>query len=151
MLKHFNVGDDTVYCWDVVNEALDDNDSNPNVTYRKSGFYNSVRSEEYIAHAFKKADAVARQIKSDVQLFYNDYNLDNPNKRAKAVRLINYVRSQGGRIDGIGMQGHYKMPTFNLENFEESIRTFTGMGLDVQLTELDLSIYAWREPGDKTF
>lgn len=151
MLKHFNVGDDTVYCWDVVNEALDDNDSNQNETYRKSGFYNSVGSEEYIVHAFKKADAVAREIGSDVQLFYNDYNLDNPNKRAKAVKLINYVRSQGGRIDGIGMQGHYKMPTFNLKNFEESIRTFTGMGLDVQLTELDLSIYAWGEPGIKPF
>ena len=152
MLKHFNKGgDDTVYCWDVVNEALDDNDSNPNETYRKSGFYNSVGSEEYIARAFKKADAVAQQIGSDVQLFYNDYNLDNPNKRAKAVRLINYVRSQGGRIDGIGMQGHYKMPTFNLDNFEESIRTFTGMGLDVQLTELDLSIYAWGEQGTKPF
>ena len=153
MLRHFNAVDDTVYCWDVVNEALDDNDSNQNETYRKSGFYNSVGSEEYIAHAFKKADAVARQIGSDVQLFYNDYNLDNPNKRAKAVKLIEYVRAEGGRIDGIGMQGHYKMPTFksNLANFEESIKTFTGMGLDVQLTELDLSIYAWQEPGEKPF
>lgn len=151
MLRHFNAVDDTVYCWDVVNEALDDNDSNQNETYRKSGFYRSVGSEEYIVHAFKKADAVAREIGSDVQLFYNDYNLDNPNKRAKAVKLINYVRSEGGRIDGIGMQGHYKMPTFNLANFEESIRTFTGMGLDVQLTELDLSIYAWGEPGIKPF
>ena len=152
MLRHFNAVDDTVYCWDVVNEALDDNDSNQNETYRKSGFYNSV-GKEYIAHAFKKADAVAREIGSDVQLFYNDYNLDNPNKRAKAVKLIEYVRSQGGRIDGIGMQGHYKMPTFksNLANFEESIKTFTGMGLDVQLTELDLSIYAWQEPGIKPF
>lgn len=152
MLNHFNKGgDNTVYCWDVVNEALDDNDSNQNETYRKSGFYHSVGSEEYIAHAFKKADEVAKKIGSDVQLFYNDYNLDNPNKRAKAVKLINYVRSQDGRIDGIGMQGHYKMPTFNLDNFEESIRTFTGMGLDVQLTELDLSIYAWQEPGEKPF
>ena len=150
MLKHFNVGDNTVYCWDVVNEALDDDDSSQAKTYRDSGFYRSV-GEKYIAHAFIKADAVARDIKSDVQLFYNDYNLDNPNKRAKAVRLINYVRSQGGRIDGIGMQGHYKMPTFNLKNFEESIRTFTGMGLDVQLTELDLSIYAWGEQGTKPF
>ena len=151
MLKHFNVGDDTVYCWDVVNEALDDNDSNQNETYRKSGFYTSVGSEEYIAHAFIKADEVAKKIGSDVQLFYNDYNLDNPNKRAKAVKLIEYVRSERGRIDGIGMQGHYKMPTFNLKNFEESIKTFTGMGLDVQLTELDLSIYAWGEPGIKPF
>ena len=49
------------------------------------------------------------------------------------------------------MQGHYKMPTFKLDNFEESIKTFTGMGLDVQLTELDLSIYAWQEPGEKPF
>ena len=153
MLRHFNAVDDTVYCWDVVNEALDDNDSNQEKTYRDSGFYRSVGSEEYIAHAFKKADAVARQIGSDVQLFYNDYNLDSPNKRAKAVKLIEYVRSQGGRIDGIGMQGHYKMPTFkdNLASFEESIKTFTGMGLDVQLTELDLSIYAWQEPGIKPF
>lgn len=150
MLRHFNAVDDTVYCWDVVNEALDDNDSNQNETYRKSGFYNSV-GKEYIAHAFKKADAVAKEIGSNVQLFYNDYNLDNPNKRAKAVKLIEYVRSERGRIDGIGMQGHYKMPTFNLKNFEESIRTFTGMGLDVQLTELDLSIYAWQEPGEKPF
>ena len=150
MLRHFNAVDDTVYCWDVVNEALDDNDSNQNETYRKSGFYNSV-GKEYIAHAFKKADAVAKEIGSNVQLFYNDYNLDNPNKRAKAVKLIEYVRAERGRIDGIGMQGHYKMPTFNLKNFEESIRTFTGMGLDVQLTELDLSIYAWQEPGIKPF
>ena len=80
----------------------------------------------------------------DVDLFYNDYGLNDPYKRQACLNLVQMLRDSGAPIDGIGMQAHYKLDSYTsdkttwLKNFEDSVKAFTDAGLDVQITELDI-------------
>jgi len=90
-----------VHAWDVVNEALNEDGS-----LRESEFY-KVLGEDYLAEAFKMAAAAAGP---ETKLYYNDYNMWNADKREGAIRMIEKIRAAGGRVDGIGMQAHYRLP-----------------------------------------
>jgi endo-1,4-beta-xylanase len=128
--------------WDVVNEAIEDPWTNDSL-YRFSELSRTC-GYEFVEKAF----AWAHKADPEVELYYNDYALDNPKKRDKAIRLIKNLRSKGLRVDGIGMQAHYKVPTLKLEEVEKSIIAFSELGLKVMITELDLSLYHHREKGN---
>lgn len=116
--------------WDVVNEAIHDGDGE----YRNSVFFRLI-GKEYIALAFKWA----HEADPGAELYYNDYNLDSDKaKRARAVELVKYLREQGARIDGIGLQGHYNLSTPTAANIDETIQVFADLGLKVMITELDV-------------
>jgi endo-1,4-beta-xylanase len=70
---------DYVYGWDVVNEAIDDNDT---VFYRKSQWYR-ICGEDFIAKAFEYAHAADPK----AVLFYNEYSTENPRKREKMYQM----------------------------------------------------------------
>ena len=104
---------------------------------------------DYIKQAFTSAmEAKEMYGLDDLKLYYNDYSLNNPYKRQAAVKLILDLQREGIEIDGIGMQAHYRLSNYLkdkegfLYEFEESIKTFTSLGIDVQITELDLQVYA---------
>jgi len=119
-----------VHGWDVVNEAISDKPGE----YRPSVFFRLI-GQEYLALAFKWA----HEADPDAELYYNDYNLDADDaKRAKAIELVKYLREQGARIDGIGLQGHYNLTTPTAKKIEETIRMFADLGLKVMITELDV-------------
>lgn len=136
-VTHFSKvgGDKVVYCWDVVNEAISDS-SNPSDVYRTSDLYNAA-GEDFIFEAFR----AARAANPNIKLYYNDYNLNQPVKRAKAIQMIKKMQSLGVPIDGVGEQAHYNIRDFDVEEFRQMIADFRELGLDVQITELDLSIY----------
>ena len=104
--------------WDVVNEAIMEDGS-----YRKSPFY-EILGEEFIPFAFK----CAMEADPDAELYINDYNMSFPAKRAAYVRLVYDMKSQGIRIDAIGMQGHNGMDYPSIEDFEKSIVDFGSTG-----------------------
>lgn len=122
--------DGKVYSWDVVNEALNEDGS-----LRNSIFLQQL-GQDYIVEAFRLAQKAAPHTK----LYYNDYNIEQPAKRAGAIALIKKIQAAGVRIDGIGIQGHWKYNTVPLQNIEESIKAFGALGLEVMFTELDLSV-----------
>jgi len=116
--------------WDVVNEAINDG----NGEYRNSVFYRVI-GKEYLPLAFKWA----HEADPNAELYYNDYNLDADNaKRARAIELIKYLREQGARVDGIGLQGHYNLSTPTAAKIDETIQMFADLGLKVMITELDV-------------
>ena len=118
--------------WDVVNEAIADKTGE----YRDSVFYR-VLGPEFIALAFKWA----HEADPGAELYYNDYNLDADDaKRAKAIELIKYLRAQGARVDGIGLQGHYNLTSPSVAKIDETIRMFAELGLKVMITELDVEV-----------
>ncbi len=123
-----------VYCWDVVNEAI---------AYQEDDFYREdidwyrVCGPEYIEKAF----IYARQADPEVKLFYNDYNLIDPVKAHKVYEMAKDFQERGIPIDGIGMQGHWTLEDVNAENLAGSIELFASLGLEVHITEVDLSIY----------
>ncbi|MEM9261916.1 MAG: endo-1,4-beta-xylanase, partial [Bacteroidota bacterium] len=116
--------------WDVVNEALNEDGS-----YRESIFY-QVLGEEYLTLAFQ----LAAQAAPEAQLYYNDYNLWNADKRNGAIRMIEKIRAGGGRVDGIGMQAHYSIVGPSIDTIEQSILAFKQAGLPIMMTELDVTV-----------
>lgn len=156
-MTHFG---DSVYVWDVCNEALHsvvtEKQLKSGDIYRTGGDavsdnysvdWYELCGVDFIKQAFISADRVRKELGLDVKLYYNDYSLNNPNKRQAAVKLIEMLREDGIAIDGIGMQAHYRLPVYEkdrqafMDDFGDSVKTFTELGLDVQITELDIQVY----------
>lgn len=116
--------------WDVVNEAL-----NEDGTLRNSIFLEKM-GEDYLTSAFKWT----AEVDQDADLYYNDYNMTNPDKRKGAIRMVKKIKEQGGKVDGIGMQGHWHLNSPSLEEIEQSILDYSALGVKVAITELDVSV-----------
>lgn len=116
--------------WDVVNEAIEDDGS-----YRKTKFY-EILGEEYIPLAFQ----YAHEADPDAELYYNDYSMANPGRRAGVVKMIKDLKSRGIRIDAVGMQGHIGMDYPKIDEFEKSLLAFAETGVKIMITELDLTV-----------
>lgn len=116
--------------WDVVNEAINDDGS-----FRQSKFYKII-GEDYISLAFK----FAHEADPKAQLYYNDYSMAHPGKRAGVVNLIKKLQKSGLKVDGIGMQGHLTMDFPTVAEEEKSIVAFSELGVKVMITELDLTV-----------
>jgi endo-1,4-beta-xylanase len=88
MLAHVNavVGryKDSVYCWDVVNEAISDS-AGSSIYRTDSPWYQAYGDASFIADAFDYAKAAD----PDALLYYNDYSVVDSSKRARIVQMIN--------------------------------------------------------------
>jgi len=155
VLNHFR---GRVLTWDVVNEAIRDNVQNVNAStdwrtcVRSSGNpWFAALGADYIEMAFRKA----REIDPGVKLYYNDYGLNNRNKAQLTVNMVNDINNRyraetGGRrnlIEGIGMQGHYGL-NINVNDVRSSIENFITTGLEISITELDISTAGYN-PGNQ--
>ena len=118
-----------IHGYDVVNEAILEDGS-----YRKSPFYD-ILGEEFIPWAFECAHAAD----PDAELYLNDYGMNVPGRRDAYVKLIGQLKERGLRIDAIGMQGHMGMDYPTVEEFETSLLAFAGTGVNVMITEWDMS------------
>ncbi|MEI7585842.1 endo-1,4-beta-xylanase [Runella sp.] len=121
---------DNIFSWDVVNEAL-----NEDGTLRKTVFLDYL-GEGYLAEAFR----LTQQAAPNVELYYNDYNNEQPAKRAGCISLIKKIQASGARIDGVGIQGHWHVGKVPLKDIEESILQYAALGLKVMFTELDIEV-----------
>jgi len=113
-----------------VNEAL-----NEDGTMRKSIFLDKLGAD-FITEAFRLAQKAA----PDTKLYYNDYNIEQPKKRAGAIAIIKKIQAAGVRIDGVGIQGHWHLNKIPLKDIEESILEFSALGIKVMFTELDIEV-----------
>ncbi len=116
--------------WDVLNEAL-----NEDGTLRNSKFY-QISGEGYIFKAFEYANAAD----PEMELYYNDYNMNDQAKVDGAVRIVEKLKARGLRVDGIGMQGHWSLDSPTEEELESSIEKIAKAGVKVMITELDLDV-----------
>ncbi|MBC3791081.1 endo-1,4-beta-xylanase [Spirosoma utsteinense] len=121
---------DKVYSWDVVNEAL-----NEDGTMRKSVFLQYL-GEDFVTEAFR----LAQQASPKTELYYNDYNNEQPKKRAGCIELVKKIKAAGVRIDGVGIQGHWHVGKVPLKDIEESILQYAALGVKVMFTELDIEV-----------
>jgi endo-1,4-beta-xylanase len=144
VVEHFG---NKVVSWDVVNEAMNDNPSDPSdwkASLRQSPWYQAV-GPDYLEQAFLAAREVLDAHPDwNIKLYYNDYNDDNQNKSKAIYNMVkelndNYAKTHPGKllVDGIGMQGHYNMST-NPSNVELSLERFISLGVEVSITELDV-------------
>jgi endo-1,4-beta-xylanase len=128
-----------VYCWDVVNETVKDNwDPASWSIYRESSpWFTAYGNASYIQDAFD----FAREADPNAKLFYNDYNVCDPIKRARIVKMINDLKLKDHGLDGIGIQAHWTLTWPSVQDIQQTIDVFANMGLEVQITELDIDCY----------
>lgn len=123
--------------WDVVNESIEWNGK-----LRKSP-WTQIIGDDFILEAFAIAQDV---LPASTELLYNDYSMTAGRKRDAVVKLIQELKQNGIRIDGVGMQGHWQLENPALEEIEASIIAFHEAGVDVHITELDIDVLP-REKG----
>lgn len=127
-----------VYCWDVVNEAISNNTAE---IFRPSDTLYQIAGEDYVEMAFRYARAADPVAK----LFYNDYRFSNPVKRQKIYDMLVRLLNKGTPIDGVGLQSHYIPDEITESYLQETIDMFASLGLKIQITELDVSVYNYRD------
>lgn len=138
-----------IYAWDVVNEAIDDD----NTKFLRDTPWSRICGEEFIGKAFE----YARLADPLALLFYNDYNTERPGKRERVLRLLRQLLDAGTPIDGLGIQAHWSIYEPSEKDLRETIEIFSSLGLPIQITELDISIYPHeaarrsRWPGEPAF
>jgi endo-1,4-beta-xylanase len=120
-----------IYAWDVVNEAFADGGSGGR---RDSNLQRT--GNDWIEAAFR----AARTADPAAKLCYNDYNTDNWS-HAKTQGVYNMVRdfkARGVPIDCVGFQGHFNSGNPVPSNYHTTLGNFAALGVDVQITELDI-------------
>ncbi|MDT0643553.1 endo-1,4-beta-xylanase [Zunongwangia sp. F363] len=127
----------TIYAWDVVNEAISDN---PEEFLRNSPWY-EIAGEDFLVKAFE----YAHEADPEAKLFYNDYNAVIPEKRERIYKLLKLLKDKGAPIDGVGIQAHWSIFDPSEKDLREAIDKYSSLGLDVQITELDVSLYPWEK------
>ena len=121
--------------WDVVNEVIDNSESDG---LRHSKWY-LIAGKDYIETAFRAARKAGG---ANVKLYITDYGTDNPAKRDAMFALVKELLAKGVPIDGIGHQTHITLDSPSVGAIADSIKLFSTLGLDNQITELDLSVYS---------
>jgi endo-1,4-beta-xylanase len=116
--------------WDVVNEAFADGSRNR----RDSNLQRT--GNDWIEAAFR----AARQADPGVKLCYNDYNIDNwtDAKTQGVYSMVQDFKNRGVPIDCVGLQSHFTGGSNYPGNYRTTLSSFAALGVDVQITELDI-------------
>jgi endo-1,4-beta-xylanase len=116
--------------WDVVNEAL-----NEDGTLRRSP-WQTIIGDDYIEKAFE----YAHEADPAAELYYNDYNLEFPAKRAGVVALVRKLKREGIPITAVGSQTHDKLAFPTPARLDSTITALAVTGVKVNVTELDVDV-----------
>ncbi|WP_258725559.1 endo-1,4-beta-xylanase [Cellulomonas sp. NS3] len=117
-----------IHTWDVVNEAFADDGrgSRRDSNLQRTG-------NDWIEAAFR----AARAADPGAKLCYNDYNTDGINAKSTGIyTMVRDFKARGVPIDCVGFQAH--LGTTMPGDFQANLQRFSDLGVDVQITELDI-------------
>jgi endo-1,4-beta-xylanase len=117
--------------WDVANEAIADEGE----FLRDTPALRAI-GPDHVLRAFE----LAREADPGVELYYNDYNIEQPAKRRRTLRLLRELLAAGARVDGVGIQGHWLLDRVPFDDIAAAISEYRALGLQVMITELDIDV-----------
>lgn len=119
--------------WDVVNEAISDDDKE---TYRDST-WSRLLGDDLLVKAFE----FAHEADPDATLILNDYNLETqPAKRERLLRVAGRLKARGVPIHAVGLQGHFEIDQVPLGALNDTLAAVRALGLKVVVSELDIDV-----------
>ena len=139
VMKHY---EDQVFAWDVVNEALDENGNvRDSLWYNQPGIGFSEKGTAYIEQVFRWA----HEADPHALLFYNDAEGEELNRKSDAIyAMVKDFKRRGVPIDGVGLQLHIPALDADIDSIAAevfaNIARLTALGLQVHITELDVSL-----------
>jgi len=119
-----------INAWHVINEPI-----GRDGRIRKTK-WSEIIGDDYITKAFE----YAHEADPNVELYYNGHDMLTKEATDSIVRLAGDIKSRGGRIDGIGVQAHWKLDTPSLDEVENGIVRLSGSGVKVMITEMDITV-----------
>jgi len=135
VMKHYA---GQIFAWDVVNEAIDEKGQfRDSIWYNRPGIGLAGKGSAYVEQAFRWAHEADPQ----ALLFYNEGGGEAMNRKSDAIyAMLKDFRKRGVPIDGIGLQMHVSNLEFDGKGVQENILRLTQLGLQVHITELDVSL-----------
>ena len=119
-----------IHGWDVVNEAI-----------MKDGSFRQCKWLEIIGEDYvQKAFEFAREADPDAELYYNEYDYEFSPKTEGVIRLIRDLQSNGIRVDGIGIQGHWFLDYPEIDLLDKYVKELSKLGVKLMITELDIGV-----------
>jgi endo-1,4-beta-xylanase len=130
-----------VNSWDVVNEPIEPKDGRPD-GLRKAVFLKAL-GPGYLDLAYR----TARETDPNALLVVNEYDveLDAPEqevRRKVLLHLLERMRRDGTPVDAVGIEAHLTAaggPPFSPQVLRRFFAEIAGLGLAIQITELDVT------------
>jgi endo-1,4-beta-xylanase len=97
-----------------------------------------ICGEDFIVKAFQ----YAHEADPNAVLFYNDYNAEHPEKRQRIYKMLKKLVDDGVPVHAVGLQSHWSVKGPSEQVIKEAVEQYASLGLKLQVTELDVSIYA---------
>lgn len=115
--------------WDVVNEPYSEKD------------FMAILGDDVMADWFKRV----RQNDRSVKLYINDYSILSAggmdvNRQNGYFDIIQNIDLKGGKIEGIGLQGHFGSDLTPLTKVYSILDRFASLGKEIKITEHDINI-----------
>ena len=143
----FDGNDDSkpVYCWDVVNEAVNDTPTNTSF-YKRNIWYPDIPNYVDLAFLWAKNATQSQKNGNSVKLFYNDYDIIMSKSwmKTKSDAVYNMIKNMINNnipIDGVGMQAHTHLDDdypLDYDAMIENFKRYDDIGIEVHITELDM-------------
>jgi endo-1,4-beta-xylanase len=130
-----------VHSWDVVNEPIEPKDGRPDGL--RTAVFLETLGPEYLDLAYR----VARETDPAARLVVNEYDveLDAPDQEARRMALLHLLermQQSGTPVDAVGIQAHLSCsggPPFSASRLRRFLADLAGLGLTIQITELDVT------------
>ena len=125
--------------WDVINEPYSEKD------------IMAILGDEVMADWFKRV----RNNDRTVKLYLNDYAIlsgggQNTVKQDYYYNLVKYIDEKGGKVDGIGFQGHFGSDLTSPTKVYSIIERFAALGKEIKITEHDINVTQRQVQADYT-
>jgi len=132
---------------DVVNEAVSDETG---LDRTESEWYTTFGDNTYVMKAFESAYRHRQEFgETQMKLYYNEYNTEDPNKADGVVRICAPIR-RAGYLDGIGIQGNAREIYPSAEEWRASYNKFDPVCSEMSITEYYTSILS-ANPSDAEY
>jgi endo-1,4-beta-xylanase len=130
-----------IHSWDVVNEPIEPKDGRPDGL--RKGVFLEMMGPEYLDLAYH----TARETDPGARLVVNEYDveLDAPEQEARRtalLKLLERMQQSGTPVDAVGIQAHLSCaggPPFSASVLRQFLKRIAGLGLTIQITELDVA------------
>jgi len=133
--------------YDVISEAISDMTFGLRNKTENSYWYHIIGSE-YVENAFNWA----HEANPKAELVLNEYNLESSNgKRDGTYQIVKSLLAKKVPISAIGVQMHISLNYPQIDEIEKTFELFGSLGLQVIVSEMDISVYEFPETETKEY
>jgi len=139
----------SVKAWDVINEPMADDITDPLQYTLKTGVGKTKAADEFYWQDYIGKDYAVKAItyarkygNATDKLFVSDYGLESidQNKCKGLINYISYIESKGVKVDGIGTELHVTLGQTSLDGIKLMFKNLANTGKLIKITQLDMGV-----------